>query len=291
MAKGLGKGLSALIAEKPIKAAPQNADATSNPVANSNITKLPVDQLSPGKFQPRQYFKEDQLHELAESIRKNGVFQPIIVRKIANDKYEIIAGERRWRASKICGLATVPVIEMSLGDREALEIGIIENVQRQDLMVLEIADGYKRLMNEFSYTQEDLAGVIGKSRSAIANTMRLLALPDSVKDLINDEALSAGHARAILNTKAPEELAQTIVKRGLNVRQTEALVKKLDKGEIAPSGKGKPLPDPEIVALEKEISKKIGHQVSISNSGDIGKISISYSSLEELNTILHKLES
>jgi ParB family chromosome partitioning protein len=180
---------------------------------------------------------------------------------------------------------------MSLGDREALEIGIIENVQRQDLMVLEIADGYKRLMNEFSYTQEDLAGVIGKSRSAIANTMRLLALPDSVKDLINDEALSAGHARAILNTKAPEELAQTIVKRGLNVRQTEALVKKLDKGEIAPSGKGKPLPDPEIVALEKEISKKIGHQVSISNSGDIGKISISYSSLEELNTILHKLES
>lgn len=280
MSKGLGKGLSALIAEKPVKNKQVNITATNQ----SNITTLPIEDLVPGQFQPRGFFDENELHDLANSIKKNGVFQPVLVRKY-DDKYEIIAGERRWRASKIAGQSDIPVIIRELENKEALEIAIIENVQRQDLIVLEVAEGYKRLIQEFAYTQEELSDVIGKSRSAITNTLRLLTLPSNVKELVNENKISAGHARALLSAQKPIDVAELVVKKGLNVRQTEALVKKLNSGKVTK----KSIRDPEITSLEQEVAKKIGYKVSITNSGDAGKITLEYTSLEELDAILRKL--
>ncbi len=286
MSKGLGKGLGALISEKPKpRAASSGSERVEEDSYKASILDVDIDKVVPGKFQPRQFFGEEEIHELADSIRKNGVFQPILVRESGKDGYEIIAGERRWRASKICGLKSVPVIVKNLDDKEALEVAIVENVQRQDLTALEVAEGYSRLMEEFGYTQEALSDVIGKSRSAIANTVRLLLLPEKVKEYINEDKISAGHARALLGAEEPQIIADVIIKKELNVRQTEALIKRMLKGESLQ----KAIRDPEVSSLEEEISKKVGHKVRITNKGEGGNVTISYNSLEELDIILSKI--
>jgi len=287
--KGLGKGLSALISEK-------NTDTPSS--YSSNVeqldvsrNKLPVDSIMAGKFQPRTYFSEEELQDLSESIKRKGVVQPIIVRKGEKQgTYEIIAGERRWRATKMAGLKTIPVIIMDLDDKEALEIALVENIQRQNLMVLEEAEGYQKLINEFGYTQEELSEVIGKSRSQIANTLRLLSLPDEVKELLNKNKLSSGHARALLTAPNPEALAKVIIKRDLNVRQTEKIVRRLTSTSDELEKQKKNPKDPEIVALEKDLSYNLGLDIKITNKNEKGQIIISYHSLAELDSILRRLE-
>lgn len=286
---GLGRGLSALISEK---SAGRAANVQS---INVDRNSLPLAALTQSRFQPRSFFKEEELNDLADSIRKNGVVQPIIVREDAAQKglYEIIAGERRWRAAKMAGLKNIPVIIMTLSDKQALEIALVENIQRQNLMALEEAEGYQRLINEFGYTQEELSDVIGKSRSQIANTLRLLALPEPVKDLLNDEKISAGHARALLSAKNASELAETIIKKDLSVRQTEKLVRKLEKyknGEPAKK-KSDARKDEEIIALEQELSKKLGLDLTITNKDEHGQVIIAYHSLAELDAILRRLEN
>lgn len=284
MAKGLGKGLSALIADK------DDGELLEVPtIVASERDSLPLDVLHPGKFQPRLYFDEEELQELAESIKKNGVVQPILVRAVGEEgQYEIVAGERRWRAAKMVNLATIPVIILELDDRKALEIALVENIQRKNLHMLEEAEGYQRLIEEFDYTQEGLAEVIGKSRSQISNTLRLLSLPNEVKTLLNDEKITPGHARAMLMVEDPVRMADIVVKRDLNVRQTEKLVKKM-ANDSQPT-RQITLKDPEVRELEQELSKKLGLELTVTNKGEGGKIIITYHTLQELDSVLRRLE-
>jgi ParB family transcriptional regulator, chromosome partitioning protein len=284
---GLGKGLSALIADKhePLQALP----ATPTVVTSERDT-LPLDKLRPGKYQPRTRFSEQELQELSESIRKNGVVQPILVRKAdADGMYDIVAGERRWRASNLAGLRTIPAIVMELTDRQSAEIALVENIQRKDLNMLEEAEGYQRLIQEFDYTQEQLAEAIGKSRSQITNTLRLLSLPQRVKQMLEEDKISGGHARAILSAQDPVTVAEIVAKRDLNVRQTEKLVKKLSSEPRATTRKIT-LKDPEIRQLEAELSKKLGLELSVLNKGEAGKIIITYRSIAELDSVLRRLD-
>ncbi len=292
--KRLGRGLSSLIGESnitPLKAASNTIkpDSFYQEVKGSS-QELPIDKIQPGKFQPRSYFNEEDLAELAESIRKNGVVQPIVVRPIEGGAkpYEIIAGERRWRASSIIGKTSIPVVIMELSDRQALEIAIVENVQRKNLKPLEIATGYQRLINEFSYTQEELSEVIGKSRTQITNTLRLLELPDDVKSLVDGDLITVGHARALLVARDPASIAEQIIKRGLSVRQTEKMVQ--SQSEF-PKKRKSAIKDPDIAELESTLSRKLGLEISISDHGQSGKITISYQNLAQLDMILRKLES
>ena len=220
--RGLGKGLSALISENYVSPPAAAIKPTAETKAGGVYT-LPVNKLHPGKFQPRSQFDPVMLTELAESIRKNGLMQPIIVRpsKTQAGKYEIIAGERRWRAAQMAGLEQVPVIIREIADKQALELALVENIQRQDLSPLEEAGGYQRLIEEFEYTQEELAATIGKSRSHIANLLRLLSLPEEIRGMLDNGELTAGHARALIGVPGAVEMAHEIVRRGLNVRQTE----------------------------------------------------------------------
>lgn len=284
--KGLGKGLSALISEKNV-----HTSAREDAHQQQGRQNLPVTALQAGQFQPRSYFDENELRELAESIRKNGIVQPIIVRLVKDNQYEIVAGERRWRAAKIVGMDMVPVIIMQLDDKQAMEVALVENVQRQNLMLLEEAEGYKRLVDEFGYTQEQLADVIGKSRSQITNTLRLLNLPDEIKNLLNEDKLTAGHARALLTVENASTIAEEIIKKDLNVRQTEKLVKKLtDQKNGKRTVKLSNEKDQEIIRLEQELSKKTGLDITITNQDEKGKVVVSYHSLMELDQILRRLE-
>ena len=224
--------------------------------------------------------------------------QPIVVRLSPEhaDKYEIIAGERRWRAAQLAGLTEVPVIIRDIDDQQALELALIENIQRQDLTPLEEAAGYQRLIDEFSHTQEELAKTVGKSRSHVANLLRLLTLPESIKVLLDEDKISMGHARALLNVPNPEELASEVVKRGLNVRQTENIARTgIINSDQAPSPKSfkqqhQPREkDPDILALESTLSESLGLNVSIEDNGQSGKIIISYDSLSQLDNILKRL--
>lgn len=284
--KGLGMGLSALIqaSEQTVKV----KDFEKQPDAKT--LELKLESLIPGKFQPRIQFNEEELNELAESIKKNGVIQPILVRKVsANDTYEIIAGERRWRAAKLAGLSKVPAIIMNIGDREALEIGLVENIQRQNLNALEIAEGYQKLISEFNYTQEQLSETIGKSRAEITNYVRILSLPEEVKNFISENKISYGHARALLSSQNPSDLAKKIVRQNLNVRQTEKLVSKV--AEFPRAAYKNATRDPDIVELEKALENKLGLGVQITNNGVKGRVVINYSTLEQLDRILKKLEA
>ncbi len=367
--RGLGRGLSALIAEndydvneKPV-AVPQEIEGS--PV---RVQLLAIKELQPGSFQPRSYFNPEDLKDLSESVRKNGVVQPVIVRTLkkigGKQAYEIIAGERRWRAAEMAGLSQIPAIIMDLPDKQALEIALIENIQRQNLRPLEIATGYQRLIQDFDYTQEQLAEVIGKSRSQITNYLRLNALPEDVKKFLDEDRLSFGHARALIGSKYASEIAEKIVKRGLNVRQTEKMVQNFAPqtarkqrprkapikqalqaihrhaeehahAEILPpetgladatgssveedmsrdfprphvpvsdefqrlrqeldGGVNLPTPvdskrDPEIADLERVLSKNLGMAIQIHDQGEKGVVSIRYSTLEELDGILRRLE-
>ncbi len=299
--KGLGRGLSHLFGEAEAAYRTQEGDAPA-PAAESGTarapnqgrTTLPVAFLAPGRFQPRRHFDEASLDELAQSIRQHGVLQPILVRPAATgaDSYEIIAGERRWRAAQKAALHEVPVIVQTLDDSQALEIALIENLQRQDLTALEEAEGYQRLIEEFSHSHAALGELVGKSRSHIANMLRLLALPVSVKAMVQSGRLSAGHARALLTAPDPETLARTVADRGLSVRDTERLANqaktgtKDGKGKLAAAGEPKHV---DLLALERDLSERLGLRVAIQAQGSGGTLSIAYRSIDQLDGILDKL--
>ncbi|MHA1598473.1 MAG: ParB/RepB/Spo0J family partition protein [Alphaproteobacteria bacterium] len=279
----LGRGLSALLGEQPT-AEPVVGPGTSGKV----IRSLPIGHLQPGQYQPRHIMDDALIDDLARSITEKGILQPLLVRPLEGaDSYEIIAGERRWRAAQKARLHEVPVIIKDLDDRETLEIALIENLQRQDLSAMEEADGYQRLMDEFSHTQEELAQAMGKSRSHVANMMRLLGLPDSVKKLIDEGKLSAGHGRALLAAEDPAKLSKLVIKQGLNVRQTEKLVhKKRPGGKPATVAK-----DPDTVALERDLATMLGLKVDIRFKNGRGALTIHYNDLGQLDDVLARLSS
>ena len=294
----LGRGLSALFgdADNSYQARPQPAPqpVQAAPAARSHApATMLLTWLQPGAFQPRRHFDDEALQGLAGSIRERGILEPLLVRPIlgTKDAYEIIAGERRWRAAQIAGLHEVPVIVRNLTDREALEFGLIENVQRQDLSPLEEAEGYQRLMDEFNHTQENLAKVVGKSRPHITNMLRLLTLPQAVKQMINSGDLTLGHARAILPARDPVALAQEIVKKGLNVRQAEALAKTgIDKPQIHKKKEPK-AENADVLALEKELERVIGLKVKVTTIGKAGTLTLYYNDLDQLDDIIKRLRS
>ena len=275
---------------------PPVAPAEAAAERNGNIRSMPVGWLQPGAFQPRRHFNDEALQGLAGSIAERGILEPLLVRPIKNlkDQYEIIAGERRWRASQIAKLHEVPVIVRDLSDREALEFGLIENVQRQDLSLLEEAEGYSRLMGEFSHTVENLARVVGKSRPHISNMLRLLTLPGEVKAFIDDGRLTMGHARAVLTARDPVGLAEQIISRGLNVRQAEALgqqnsyLDKKPKKKKANAVAGAE-PNADTALLEKELERVIGLKVNIVTKGKAGTLTLHYHDLDQLDDIIKRL--
>ena len=274
--RGLGRGLSALIGDE---AAP-----TRGEVPAKGSRTLPVAFLKPGKFQPRKMFADDALSELAASIKEKGVLTPILVRPLGPDNYEIVAGERRWRAAQLAKLHDVPVVVRDLADAETLEIAIIENVQRADLNALEEAAAYQELMDHFGRTQEQVAQDVGKSRSHVANTVRLLRLPETVKQWLREGKLTAGHARTLLNAADPEAAAREILAGHMSVRQAEHRSPK----KIKPGGK--PPKDPNLADLEASISNKLGLKIQIIHKGDKGgEVRIAYSSLEQLEEITRRL--
>ena len=272
--RGLGRGLSALIGDEV-------AAVKGEPVAKKDLRSLPVAFLQPGRFQPRMSFDEQPLQELAASIKEKGVLSPILVRPIALDRYEIVAGERRWRAAQLAQLHDVPVVVRELPDDQALEIAIIENVQRADLNVLEEAAAYQELMERFHRTQEQIAQQVGKSRPHVANTVRLLRLPQPVQVWLREGKLTAGHARTLLNSHHPEKVAIEIMAGQMTVRQAER--RSIKTKIIIPK-------DPNLADLEASISNKLGLKIQIIHRGDKGgEVRIAYSSLEQLEEITRRL--
>jgi ParB family transcriptional regulator, chromosome partitioning protein len=273
----LGRGLASLIGDR--------FDETALG-ADEDRRTVPLAALKPGRFNPRRSFSEAQLEELAASIRERGLVQPIVVRPSAGDIYEIVAGERRWRAAQLANLHDVPVIVRTLNDQEAVEIAIIENVQREDLNAIEEGEGYRLLIEGHDYTQEDLARIVGKSRSHLANTLRLLKLPEGVQDLVRSGALSAGHVRPLIGRADAAALAERIVSRGLNVRQVEALTQ--DRGPA--KAKRQRSKDSDTRAAEAELRETLGLDVEIrKGKGEKGELRIRYATLEQLEEIRHRL--
>ncbi|THV22161.1 ParB/RepB/Spo0J family partition protein [Peteryoungia ipomoeae] len=281
----LGRGLAALIGEMDQPVAAPGAKPSVNPDRT-----VPIEFVSRTARNPRRYFDESELQDLAGSIRQHGIVQPVVVRTVAADRYEIIAGERRWRAAQLAGLVDIPVIVRDVDDRTALELAIVENVQRSDLNPLEEALGYDQLIAEHGYTQNDLGEIIGKSRSHVANSLRLLKLPDPVRDMLAEGSLSAGHARALVSTPDPVTLARTIVSKGLSVRDAE----KLAQNHIKAQTSGGPVPkaekDSDTLALERSLTDRLGLAVSINHKGDGGQLRINYKSLDQLEQICRLLE-
>jgi ParB family chromosome partitioning protein len=295
--KGLGRGLSHLFGEAEAAYRPVLVENAAPAAAPPGGTKtLPIAYLRAGRFQPRRHFDAAALDELAASIRQHGLLQPILVRQIngESDSYEIIAGERRWRAAQKAELHDVPVIVQALTDTQALEIALVENLQRQDLTALEEAEGYQRLIDEFGHSHGELGGLVGKSRSHVANMLRLLALPPAVKAMVQAGTLSAGHARALLTAPDPEALAKTVVDGNLSVREAERLsnhVKAAPKAKVklAPAaGKSGPK-HADLLALERDMTERLGLRVTIEAQGSAGTLSIAYKSLDQLDALLDKL--
>ena len=279
--KSLGRGLSALLGEEAKK------PAAVDDLKGSK--QMPVEFLHPGRYQPRHSIDEERIRELAQSVRENGIILPLLVRPHPEEKgaFEIIAGERRWRAAQMAKIHEVPVVIKELNNQEALEIGLVENLQRQDLSPLEEAEGYQRLMEEFSHTQDVLAKTVGKSRSHVANMLRLLGLPDGVKKLLDTGELSMGHARALLGAVDPLSLARDVVKKGLNVRQTERLVRKKQRKE---GTRGRSAAkDADTLALERDLANVLGLKVGIKFKGEGGALTIHYNSLDQLDDVLKRL--
>ena len=278
---GLGRGLNALLGD-PELSAPGEGSVT-----------LPISQVEPGLNQPRKRFDPESLSDLADSIRIHGVIQPVTVRRLASGYYQIIAGERRWRAAKQAGLEEIPAVIIEADDRKVMELGLIENLQREDLNPAEEARGYQTLMEEYGLTQEQVAERMGKSRPAIANTLRLLALPEELLALVEDGTLSAGHARTILGAPTPalqREAAKHVIDRGLSVRQTEALIKAMQKEQERSK---KPEQDEislYLGELEKSLSGRLGRKVTISHHGKKGKVQLEYYSNEDLEALLALLD-
>ncbi|RWX17195.1 ParB/RepB/Spo0J family partition protein [Rhizobium hidalgonense] len=282
----LGRGLAALIGEmdQPV---PVEAERTI-----SADRMIPIEFVSRNPRNPRRFFDDAELHDLASSIRQHGIVQPIVVRTMERDRYEIIAGERRWRAAQLAGLIEIPVIIRDVDDKTALEIAIVENVQRADLNALEEALGYEQLIAEYGYTQNDLGEIIGKSRSHVANSLRLLKLPDPVRDLLAAGSLSAGHARALVSTPDPASLARTIVAKGMSVRDAEKLAQNNIRAQSEPqlAASRRDQKDSDTLALERTLSDALGLDVAINHKTSGGQIKISYKSLEQLEEICRLLE-
>jgi ParB family transcriptional regulator, chromosome partitioning protein len=283
----LGRGLAALIGEmdQPI------ADMSVRPSVSAD-RKVAIDLVIRNPKNPRKHFAEEDLQDLASSIRQHGIVQPVVVRPVADGRFEIIAGERRWRAAQLAGLNEIPVLIREVDDRTALELAIVENVQRADLNPLEEALGYEQLIAEHGYTQNDLGEIIGKSRSHVANSLRLLKLPELVRDMIISGALSAGHARALIPTSDPVGLARTIVAKGMSVRDAERIAQNNIRAQSSPAApETKSVhKDPDTVALERTLSDGLGLDVSINHRGNGGRLTISYKSLEQLENICRLLE-
>ena len=255
--------------------------------------KVPIEFVRANPRNPRKLFSEAELAELADSIRERGIIQPIVVRARGADSYEIIAGERRWRAAQRAGLHELPVVVLDVSDAEALELAIIENVQRSDLNPLEEATGYQSLGKEYNHTQEDIAKIVGKSRSHIANTLRLLNLPEKVKAYINSGKLTAGHARMLVGHANAEELAEQIVSQDLNVREVEAIARKMSQQQAKP-GKGgaAAAKDPDTAALEERLGNALGLSVTISHrASGSGSLQVKYRTLEQLDDVIARLEA
>lgn len=283
----LGRGLAALIGEMDQPIPVDDARPTVSP---DRMT--PIEFVSRNPRNPRRHFDETVLQELAGSIRQHGIVQPIVVRTLGTNRYEIIAGERRWRAAQLAGLVEIPVIIRDVDDRTALELAIVENVQRADLNPLEEAMGYDQLIEDHGYTQNDLGEIIGKSRSHVANSLRLLKLPEPVRDMLADGSLSAGHARALVSTSDPTALARQIVAKGMSVRDAERIaqndIRGLNQVRKAVTGQTK---DSDTVALERSLTDRLGLDVSISHKGSGGQLRINYKTLEQLEEICRLLEA
>jgi ParB family chromosome partitioning protein len=285
----LGRGLAALIGDSAPDSSARNIAAGQR--------RIPIEFIRPNPRNPRRSFDDEQLAELADSIREKGVIQPIIVRANPRtaDAYEIIAGERRWRAAQKAGIHDVPVVVVVADDKQALEIAIIENVQRSDLNAIEEALGYEQLASDYSYSQSDLARIIGKSRSHIANTLRLLKLPAPIHELVRSGYLSAGHARALLAVDDPESVAKRIVAEGLTVRDVEGLsADRQEKGRAAKTPlevKSVSHKDADTRALEKVLTDVLGLIVEVNHAGERGAVVIRYTSLEQLDALCHRLKS
>lgn len=284
---GLGRGLEALLGDDDLSF---NLDSiNTEALVDNGIKKVNIEDLYPSNYQPRKDFNQEALNALVVSIKEKGVLQPLLVRK-KGDKYEIIAGERRWRASKLAGIKEVPVIEKDLNNQEVLEVALIENLLRENLSAIEEAEGFSRLINEFSHTHDALSQIVGKSRSYITNAIRLLSLPLTIQEMVKNNILTAGHARALIGLENAEEVAQKIASKGLTVRQTEELVNNLKNRPMTQIHRAIKK-DASIKEIEKNISKTIGMKVKINSKEDNkGKITIEYKNPAELNTILELLE-
>jgi len=281
----LGRGLASLIGDVGGEAAHVERPR--------NQRKVPIEFIKPNPRNPRRNFSEVELKELSDSIKQHGVIQPIIVRAVkgAQDRYEIIAGERRWRAAQLAGLHDVPIVPVDVSDSDALELAIIENVQREDLNPMEEALGYHALANEFKRNQEDIAKVVGKSRSHVANMMRLTKLPAEVQAYIQQGQLSAGHARALIGVPDPLAAAKRIVEEGLNVRQAEALAHEEGVPERKPQkARGGKEKDPDTIDLEKRVSDALGLKVTVNHRDPGGTVQVSYRNLDQLDEVVRRLE-
>lgn len=303
----LGRGLSALFGDTDASyQAPRKSSAAAHTHATPAVAKekesagggtgvrsLPITWLQPGAYQPRRHFDDYAIQELAASIEERGVLQPLMVRPLSEkDSYEIVCGERRWRAAQRAGIHEVPVIIRNMTDREAMEIGLIENVQRQDLSPIEEAEGYRRLLEEFKYSHDSLSKAVGKSRPHIANLLRVLTLPDGVKTSLDKGDISLGHARCILTAADPEAFAKEVIKKGLSIRQTETLAKKIANGvvpEIMDKATKKFL-DQSTIALERDLSNKLGLKAKIHTSGGkSGTLALHFTDFDQLDDLIRRL--
>jgi ParB family chromosome partitioning protein len=280
----LGRGLAALMGDV-------SAEATTTPERARTQRRVPIEYLRPNPRNPRRNFSDAELDELAASIKERGIIQPVVVRPVrgAKDAYEIIAGERRWRAAQRAALHEIPIVPFEASDSEALELAIIENVQRTDLNPLEEAGGYQALASEYGHSHEDIAKIVGKSRSHVTNTLRLLKLPEPVKAYIHAGKISAGAARMLIGAADPEEMAREIVDRGLNVRQVEALAKDRAPGS-GKAAKKRVVKSADTIALERRVSNTLGLTVTVDHRSKGGVLHIHYRNLDQLEEVLRRLE-
>ena len=289
--QSLGKGLDALLGLAEEINADQTIAADNTPLKDSELKQIPVEFLQRGEYQPRREFNSESLQELADSIASQGLIQPIVVREIAQNKYEIIAGERRWRAAQLAGLDTVPAMLREISDQATIAIALIENIQREDLNAIEESQALIRLKDEFNLTQQQVAEAVGKSRSSVTNLMRLASLQPLVQQQLERGDIDLGHAKCLLSLEGDTQIlaARTVASDGLTVRQTEALVKKLQSPN--PHKKNSSTPNQDIVNLQTQLSEKLGAAVKIQHSSrGSGKLTISYNSVDELDGILSHLK-
>lgn len=294
--KGLGRGLDALLATSKSVAdkEAQNAQTDSDKFeSNNELKKIPIEFLQPGKYQPRKDMADQALEELADSINSQGIIQPIVVRQIDNEKYEIIAGERRWRAAQIAKLDVVPCLVKNIADDAAVAIALIENIQREDLNAMEEAQALERLMVEFNLTHQQVADAVGKSRTTVTNLLRLNGLEPAVKTLLEHGDIEMGHARALLSVQGElqSELAKQVADQGMTVRQTETLVKKSQNAEKLVPPTSPPIVDPDVTRLQNQLSDSLGTIVKIDhNAKGKGKLVINFGDLDQLDGILAKID-